>query len=93
MSTVEQIALTSVERYLADEENAMTRNEYVNGVVRAVSGATNRHNVIAGNVYALLWNRLNGTNCRPYNSDTKIRVRESASHHLVRRRAPHLRRG
>ena len=79
MSTAKLLALTSVERYLADEENATTRSEYVNGFVRAMSGATNRHNVIAGNVYALLWIQLNGTNCRPYNSDTKIRVRRDGA--------------
>jgi Uma2 family endonuclease len=36
---------------------------------------TNWHNMIAGNVLGFLHGRLRGGKCRPYNSDTKVRVR------------------
>jgi Uma2 family endonuclease len=37
--------------------------------------ARNAHNVIAGNTFAALHTRLRGKRCRPFNSDTKIRIR------------------
>ena len=37
--------------------------------------ARNVHNTIAGNTFAALHARLRGRPCRPFNSDTKIRVR------------------
>ena len=40
-----------------------------------MAGAKNSHNIIAGNAYAALHSRLKGRLCRPFNSDTKIRVR------------------
>ena len=39
-----------------------------------MAGARNAHNIIAGNSFAALWNRLRGRRCRAFNSDTKIRV-------------------
>jgi Uma2 family endonuclease len=66
----------SVEEYLALEETSMRKHEYVAGEIYAMVGATNRHNIIAGNIYALLWNAARGTDCRIYNSDTKVRTPE-----------------
>jgi Uma2 family endonuclease len=36
--------------------------------------ATNRHNAISGNTYLSLGNSLRGKPCRPFNSDTKVRI-------------------
>jgi len=66
----------TVEEYLALEESASRKHEYVAGEIYAHAGATNRHNIIAGNIYALLWNAARGTDCRVYNSDTKLRAAE-----------------
>ena len=52
MSSAEKRQDISVEQYLAGEECAEIRSEYVNGFVRAMSGATNRHNSISVNVGA-----------------------------------------
>ncbi len=49
MSTAEIPEFVSVEDYLASEEMAATRNEYIDGWVRAMTGATNRHNRVKGN--------------------------------------------
>src|SRR5262245_9797997 len=38
-------------------------------------GARNVHNLIATNTVGSLHARLRGKRCRPYNSDTKIRIR------------------
>jgi Uma2 family endonuclease len=67
--------LLTPEEYLAGEEAAETKHEYVGGVVYAMSGATNRHNILSMNALGLLFAQLRGTGCRPFNSDTKVRIR------------------
>jgi Uma2 family endonuclease len=67
--------LLTPEEYLAGEEVAETKHEYVGGVVYAMSGATNRHNILSMNALGLLFAQLRGTGCRPFNSDTKVRIR------------------
>jgi Uma2 family endonuclease len=67
--------LISVEDYLAGELVSTVKHEYLGGVVYAMAGARNLHNTIAGNVFAFLHSRLRGQRCRPFNSDTKIRIR------------------
>jgi Uma2 family endonuclease len=67
--------LVSVEEYLADELTSPVKREYVGGVVYAMAGARNAHNLIATNTLVALGARLRGKRCRPYNSDTKVRLR------------------
>ncbi len=74
MSAVKKLQPISVEDYLAGELIAPIKHEYLSGVVYAMTGARNVHNLIAGNVFGVLHSRLRGQRCRPYNSDTKIRV-------------------
>jgi Uma2 family endonuclease len=40
-----------------------------------MAGARNVHNIIKGNVFGSLHGRLRGRRCRPFDSDTKIRIR------------------
>lgn len=61
-------------QYLADEVRSPARREYVGGVPYAMAGATNRHNLIATNTLVALASQLRGKPCRPYNSDTKVRI-------------------
>lgn len=75
MSAAPKFDLVSTEEYLAGELVSPVKHEYLGGVVYAMAGARNVQNVIAGNVFAFLHARLRGHRCRPYNSDTKIRVR------------------
>lgn len=74
MSTAVKREFISVEDYLADELASPVKHEYVAGVVYPMTGARNLHNVIAGNVLGALHSRLRGKRCRPFNSDTKIRI-------------------
>jgi len=74
MSSAEQPQQHSVEEYLAFEEQAQTKSEYVDGWIRAMTGATNRHNRVSINSLVFLANQLKGKTCRPYNSDTKVRI-------------------
>jgi Uma2 family endonuclease len=75
MTAAEKLDLISVEDYLAGELVSPVKHEYLGGVVYAMAGARNVHNVIAGNVFASLHARLRGRPGQPFNSDTKIRVR------------------
>lgn len=67
--------LVSVDDYLSSELVASIKHEYLGGMVYAMAGARNAHNVVAGNIFASLHAKLRGQPCRPFNSDTKIRIR------------------
>src|SRR5437764_606670 len=74
MSAAKKWELMAVEDYLAGELISPRKYEYVGGVVYAMAGGRNLHNLIASNVLGTLYARLRGHRCRPYNSDTKIRI-------------------
>src|SRR5438067_827114 len=74
MSAAKKLNLISVADYLAGELVSPIKHEYLGGVVYAMAGARNAHNTISGNTFAALHNRLRGRRCRPFNSDTKIRI-------------------
>lgn len=75
MSAAKKLRLVSVEDYLAGELDSPVKHEYLGGLVYAMAGARNVHNLIASNVLIATGVRLRGKSCRAYNSDTKIRVR------------------
>jgi Uma2 family endonuclease len=75
MSAVRKLELVSVEDYLASELESPIKHEYLGGYIYAMAGARNAHNIIAGNIFAVLHFRLRGRLCQPFNSDTKIRIR------------------
>ncbi len=75
MSTADQPHFVSAEDYLQSELTADVKHEYLGGVVYAMSGGKNRHNLVSSNVLLSLGTRLRGRSCRAYNSDTKIRIR------------------
>jgi len=75
MSTATKLNLVSVEDYLAGELISVVKHEYLGGLVYAMADTRNVHNIIAGNVLGLLYARLRGRHCRPFDSHTKIRIR------------------
>jgi Uma2 family endonuclease len=75
MSGAESPLFISVEDYLAAEEKSEMRNEYVEGWVRAMSGASVRHNQVKFNCGYHLMRQLRGKRCRPFDSDMKLRLR------------------
>lgn len=75
MTAAEKLDLISVEDYLAGELASPIKHEYLGGIVYAMAGAKNAHNMVATNVLGALHARLRGRPCRPFNSDTRIRVR------------------
>lgn len=74
MSSAEQPEHLTVEQYLALEEEAHYKSEYIDGWVRAMIGLTLRHNLVKGNCFLALGNFLKGKSCRPFDSDTKVRI-------------------
>ncbi len=75
MSAALKWNLISEDDYLAGELISPIKNEYLGGVVYAMAGARNRHNVIKDNIHVALAVRLKGKPCRAYSSDTKVRIR------------------
>jgi Uma2 family endonuclease len=75
MSTARKFALVSIDEYLTGELHSPIKHEYLGGFVYAMAGARNAHNLIASNTLVSLGTRLRGHRCRPYNSDTKVRIR------------------
>lgn len=65
----------SVEDYLRYEEGSEVRHEYVSGILHAMSGVSEPHHLIAGNLFARLHVHLQGDPCRTYMSDFKLRLR------------------
>jgi len=77
MSTAENPEFVSVDDYLAAEERARFKSEYIDGWVRAMTGATNRHNRVKMNCNYTLMHALKGQRCMPFDSDTKVRIRQA----------------
>ena len=64
------------EEYLALEEKAEYRSEYVNGNIFKMAGGTEAHNDITLNVAATLKTKLRGK-CKTFASDMKVWVEEA----------------
>ncbi len=60
--------------YLTFERRSETKHEYSNGVITAMAGAEERHEVVSGNLFALIHGHLRGKRCRVFKSDMKLRV-------------------
>ena len=67
----------SIEEYLQMENEALEKQEYYKGEIFAMSGAGNRHNIIAINIILSLGNSLKGKSCQPYGSDMRIHIPEN----------------
>ena len=62
------------EEYLALERNAESKSEYIDGRIVAMSGATEPHVTIVGNIAAELRTRLRGGPCRAYASEMRVQI-------------------
>lgn len=67
-------AYTELDAYVAFEDAEQTRHELVNGMIYAMTGASPRHNAIAGNVFAHLKNQIR-LPCEVFTHVQKLRVR------------------
>ncbi len=58
--------------YLELERKSASKNEYLKGEVFAMTGASLRHNLIAGNIFAELKQQLKQTDCKVLMSDMRV---------------------
>lgn len=60
--------------YLAIERDSEGRSEYFGGEIFAMSGASERHNLIVTNVVRELSLQMKGKPCKVYSSDMRVKV-------------------
>ncbi|MEZ4529320.1 MAG: Uma2 family endonuclease [Desulfobacterales bacterium] len=64
----------SEEEYLEFERNSESKNEYFDGEIFAMSGASEAHNLIVANVIVTLGSQLKKKPCRVYPSDMRLKI-------------------
>jgi Uma2 family endonuclease len=64
----------SAETYLALENDGTWRNEFVNGVVFAMAGTSDRHNLIAGSAFLKVAGSIKKP-CQAFTADMKVRIK------------------
>ncbi len=80
MSTLAAQTYLTPAEYLNMERKAVTKNEYLNGQIVAMSGASNAHNIITMNTANQLYNQLVDRDCLVYASDMRVRGQDPVSY-------------
>jgi Uma2 family endonuclease len=60
--------------YLELERKSEIRSEYIAGRMYAMSGASLRHALIAGNLHGEIWSQLRGKDCKVVMNDLRVKV-------------------
>jgi Uma2 family endonuclease len=68
----------TIEDFLAWESQQEERYEFVDGILRAMTGGTVDHGTISFNIAAALRNKISDKGCRPYVADIRVKAGESA---------------
>jgi Uma2 family endonuclease len=77
MSALPKKKYITEEEYLDLEELSETRNEYFNGEIFAMSGASYNHVICTGNINASLNNQLKKRDCRVLNSNMRVLIKKT----------------
>ena len=64
----------TVQEYLSLERQSETKSDYLAGEMFAMTGASRKHNLISGNIFAALHTQLSGTACEVYTGDMRVRT-------------------
>lgn len=80
MSTLAAQTYLTPAEYINLERKAVTKNEYLNGQIVAMSGAINAHNIITMNTANQLYNQLVDQDCLVYASDMRVGVSSPTSY-------------
>lgn len=72
--SAEPIHSVTFEEFLAEEQRAEARHEFVQGRVYAMSGGTERHDLLAGLVYEALAPGARARGCRPFLGNRLVRL-------------------
>lgn len=62
------------DEYLKMERHSETKHEYFNGRIYAMTGASEAHNTIAGNLIGILYAEVIDKGCRVYPGDMRVKV-------------------
>lgn len=62
------------EQYIELERKAPYKNEFINGQIYAMSGASRAHNLITGNTHREVSSQLRGRSCEAYVNDMRVKV-------------------
>jgi len=65
------------DEYLVMEREADFRSEYYNGEIFAMAGASRKHNLVCGNVFAAIHRQFRNRSCEVYTGDMRVRVSET----------------
>jgi len=74
MLTATLVSRLTTDEYLEIERDAERRHEYLDGELVAMVGGSRAHNLLATRVARLLGNHLEGSPCRIFQSDMKVRI-------------------
>ncbi|WP_196221131.1 Uma2 family endonuclease [Sansalvadorimonas verongulae] len=72
MPQAEQLHFMSPDEYLAFEQQADVKHEYVNGLIASMAGASRSHNLLTLAFVTMLRAHLRGTPYQTYASDRKV---------------------
>lgn len=72
--SIQPTSYLTPEEYLALERKAEYKNEYVDGEIVAMTGASRKHNLIVVNIGGELRRQLKGRSCETYSNDMRVRV-------------------
>lgn len=81
MSAVIQQTHYSAEEYLSLERCATIKNEFHDGQIYAMTGASRAHNLISGNIYRELSQQLKQRPCEAYVNDMRVKATQARSYH------------
>lgn len=76
MSALHKKPYLSEQAYLEFEALSDIKHEYVAGEVYAMAGASERHNLITGNLFFNLRTATRGGHCKVFSSDMKLRMED-----------------
>ena len=62
------------DEYLRLERQSEHKSEYVNGEIFAMTGASRKHNLVAGNIFRELSQQLKDRQCEAYVGDMRVKV-------------------
>ncbi|MCC6875464.1 MAG: Uma2 family endonuclease [Sandaracinaceae bacterium] len=77
MTSVARRRQYGYDEYLALEEFANVKHEFLDGEIYAMAGGTPEHAALAAEVLTSLTLQLRGKSCRTYSSDLHVRVSET----------------
>jgi Uma2 family endonuclease len=63
----------SAEEYLRNELSSDIKHQLIDGEIYAMAGASENHNLLAGNIFAELKSQLRATPCRIFMADMKLK--------------------